>query len=300
MFERTYPLGRVMRERVVTCVFAAVMMALAQPTKATTLDDLQLVYHATFANGSLDSAVDPLRIGELKFGDSGQFANNPSWTPSKGEFLVGVSRPPNASGAGSTSVAGIYATPVDFDVGSIVALRATFVAPVGPHDATDVWAVAVIVRPGGLDPLVDAPVAAATLQVRGSGVRLNAPGAAPGSVGLPNVPQEVYDAIFNPTDPEPFTLELLIDRKDGRGEAHLKVGDAVYTRTYDLAVFRADSGPKIMNVGANVAIATGPGKTASVRMRDFKIYTTKRNIGAPSADPLCPPEFGCRTVSQLP
>ena len=277
---------------------AIILAAQSTPGSATRFDDLQPAYHASFANGWLGSGIDPLSIGELKLGDSAQFALDPFWVPSNGDFAIGVTRPANVSGAGTTSVAGIYATPVNFDVGSVVGLRATFVRPVGPHDPTDVWAIAVIARPGGLDPLIDAPVAAATLQVRGSGVRLNTPGAAPGTTGLPNVPQDVYDAIFDPTDPQPFTLELLIDRNVGHGEARLKVGDTVYSKTYEFAIFRPDSGPKIMNVGANVAIATGAGKTASVRIRDFQIYTM-RSPGQVPSDPLCPPEFGCRPAPQF-
>lgn len=268
----------------------------AAPVSAARFEDLQLVYHATFGNGSLQSGIDPLKMGALKFGNTGEAGINPSWTPSNGDYEIGVTRPTGLTGP--AVAAGIFASPVSFDVGSVVGLRATFVAPMGPHNSSDVWAIAVIVRPGGVQPLAADPVAAVTLQVRSAGARLNTPGASAGA-GFPNVPQYVYDTIFSPTDPQPFTLEMLVDRIHGRGEATLKVGDAVYSRTYEFAVFRANSGPSITNVGANIAIASGAGQTASVRVRDFQIFSSKRGTAAVSSDPLCPSDFGCRTVPSI-
>lgn len=272
------------------------MFAQSMPATAAGFDDLQLVYHATFANGSLESGIDSLNLGALKFGDTGQAGINPSWTSSKGDYLVGITRPTTVTG--QAVAAGIFAAPVNFDVGSVVGLRATFVAPVGPHDSTDLWAVAVIVRPGGVNPLVAGPRAAATLQVSGNGARLNTPGASV-PANLPNVPQQIYDAIFSSTDPQPFTLELLVDRKNGRGEAALKVGDAKFSHAFEFEVFKADSGPAITNVGANIAIANAPGRRASVRIRDLQIFSSKRSPAAIISDPLCPPEFGCRQAPSI-
>ena len=272
----------------------ALAICLAAPASAARIDDLQLVYQATFANGSLESGIDPLKIGALKFGDTGQADINPTWTAVQGDYLVSVSRPTNSTApAFPTYIAGIYATPVNFDVGSIVRLRGTFVAPVGPHNSTDVWAVSVGVRTGGVGPLTDSPGAFVTFQVRGDGARLNTPGSSV-SANLPNVPQEVYDAIFNPTDPQPFTIEMSVDRVNGRGEATLKVGDVVVSRPYEFAIFTADSGPAITNVGLNIAAGNTLGQLVSVRMRDFQIFTSKRHSDSTSSDPLCPPEFGCR------
>lgn len=272
---------------------ALAVLLVSTPASAERFEDLQLVYHATFANGSLDSGTDPLDIGPLKFGDSGEAGINPTWTPSQGDYLVTVTRP--ASLTGQPVLAGIDATPVNFDVGSVVGLRGTFIAPAGPHNSTNSWAIVVAVSPGSANPLIFNPSAAVTLQVRGTGARLNTPGASVGA-NLPNMPQEVYDAIFHPTDPQPFTLEMLVDRKTGRGEAKLKVGEAVFSRTYEFAVFKADSGPAITTVGAHVAIVNSSGEPVSVRMRDFQIFTSKRGSDNGSGDPLCPPEFGCRLV----
>lgn len=281
---------------IVTLKIAAALLIVghAAPVSASRFDDLQLVYHATFANGSLGSRIDSLKLGPLKFGDTGQDGINASWSAVSGDYVVAVTRPATLTSSGAAAT-GIFAAPVNFDVGSVVGLRATFVAPVGPHNSSDIWAVALIVRPGGINPLIDFPRAAATLQVRGTTARLNTPGAST-PANLPFLPQELYDAIFSPTDPQPFTMELLVDRRTGRGEAALKVGDTVYSHQFEYQDFRADSGPAITNVGANIAIANAPDQRASVRIRDIQIFSTKP--GAPSnlSDPLCPTEFGCRTV----
>jgi hypothetical protein len=263
----------------------------AAPASSERFDDLQLAYHATFANGSLESGIDRLDIGDLKLGHSGESGTDPSWAPSQGGYLVSVTRPANLTGP--LVLAGLYATPVNFDVGSVVGLRATFVAPAGPHNSTNVWAITVAVAPGGVDPLVVNPSAAASLQIRAATSRFNTPGASI-PANLPNMPQSVYDAIFDPVDPQPFTLELLVDRKTGRGEASLKVGETVFSRTYEFAVFKANSGPAINKVGVEIAAINSSGQPVSVRVRDFQIFTSKRSSNAAPSDPLCPPGFGCR------
>jgi hypothetical protein len=269
---------------------------LGAPASAAGIEDLQLVYHATFANGSLESGVDTRNIGALTFGNSGEPGINPSWTATQGDYLITFTRP--SSLTGQAVVVGIDATPVNFDVGSVVGLRGTFVAPVGPHNSADVWAIVVGASTGGSNPIIFNPSVGATLQIRGAGARFNTPGASVPAT-LPDLPQEIYDAIFNPIDPQPFTLELLIDRNTGRGEASLKVGQAVFSRTYEFAVFKADSGPAITAVGARAAIINSSGQPVSVRVRDFQIFTSKRNSDTASGNTACPPEFGCRLAPPI-
>ena len=85
------------------------------------------------------------------------------------------------------------------------------------------------------------------------------------------------DAIFSTTDPQPFTIELTIDRKLGTGTAKLMVIDQVFSLTFTLADFLADGGPTTTAVGPGIAVnSNGPGQTASVRVREFRIYT---NVG---------------------
>lgn len=241
-------------------------------TSAKTPQDLQLVYHATFGNGSLDSGVDPLGIGSLKEGDSQIPNSNPTWTAEKGTITLGVTRPTGTI-TGPVS-AGIFATPVSFDQGSVFGLRATFVAPVGPHGLGNVWAVGVGARTGDEDDLFAETRTVATFQVRANGARLNAVGAS-SPANHPNVPQDVYDAIFDPVDPQPFTLELLIDRQSGAGEVRLKVADWETAYDFQPAAFLANSGPSITAVGVSLAIANAPGESASVRARDFQIFSTR-------------------------
>ena len=88
------------------------------------------------------------------------------------------------------------------------------------------------------------------------------------------LPQAVKDAMFSQTDPQPFTIELTIDRKLGKGTAKLMVIDQVFTLEFVLADFVADGGPTITAVGPGIAVnSNGPGQTASVRVREFRIYT---------------------------
>ena len=47
-----------------------------------------------------------------------------------------------------------------------------------------------------------------------------------------------------------------------------------WTLGFDLADFRADSGPAIAAVGPKLAVnSNAPGQTASVQVRDFRVYT---------------------------
>lgn len=265
--------------------FAAFVMG--APASAERFEDLQLVYHATFANGSLKSPVDPLPIGPLTFDNSGEAGINPSWTPAQGDYRVEVTRPISLL-RGPPPVRAGFDADVNFDVGSVVGLRATFVAPVGPHNSNDVWAVVVNVETGGANPVG----AAASLRIEGATALFTTPGATVQE--RQPVSSDDYDAIFRLVDPEPFTLEFLVDRVTGRAEASLKIGDKVYSRTYELSLFRADSGPPIGAVGPDIAIIYSSGEPASVRIRDFQIFAGKLNSEAVTGDPLCPPEFGCR------
>lgn len=273
----------------------ALLFGATSTASAGRFDDLQLVYHATFGNGSLDSGVDPLKLGPLALSESfnGGIA---SWTPKNGNIELSITRPVDLVAPRVSS--SIFATGVSFGTGSIVGLEATFVAPSGPHDPTDVWAVVLWARTGGVEDLVTETGTGATLQVRANGVRLNAPGASP-PLGLANVPQPIYDAIFDTVDPTPFTLRLLIDRVSGNGMASLIVGDWVlHSPPFEFVAFKATSGPTITAVGTTVSIQSGSGKTATVQARNFKIFSVRPKGNVEAGTSLCPPEFGCREVQQ--
>jgi len=267
--------ARLMDPRILIGLLGA-LLAVGSPTLASaqTPEDLQLVYHATFGNGSFDSGIDPLGIGWLRPGDSEVVNSNPTWTADEGTIVLGTTRPLTTVVGPVT--AGLFATPVNFDQGSVVGLRATFVAPAGPHDVGNQWAVTVSARTGAEGDVSAETRTAATFQVRANGARLNVVGASAQANQL-NVPQEVYDAVFDPIDPQPFTLELLIDRVSGVSWAALKIGNWTASHTFLPAAFLANSGPSITAVGVSVAISNAPGQTASVTVRDFQIFSVKRN-----------------------
>jgi hypothetical protein len=109
--------------------------------------------------------------------------------------------------------------------------------------------------------------------MRGPEARLNGPGLDPG-LGLKNLDPVIYNRLFKQNLAVEFTLEFVVDRTTGKGKATLKVaGATVATGESDLADFKATSGPVIATVGAGVVIARGQGKSASVQIREFKIYS---------------------------
>ena len=134
-----------------------------------------------------------------------------------------------------------------------------------------------VARTGGKDDLPTETSIAVTVNVRpGFLVRF---GAANGNVDPARVvlPNDVKNAIFSPTDPQPFTIDLTIDRVHGTATAKLTVIDQVFTVPFVLSDFLADSGPIIPAVGAGIAVnANAPDQSASVHVRDFRIYT---NVG---------------------
>jgi len=236
--------------------------------------ELRLAYQATFPNGSLEPALDLLNFGPMVSGDSLIPDSNPTVSARNGDVVVSVHRPLGLSPDDIPSES-IWTTPVNFGPGAVVRIRATFIAPVGPYATTGGFAIGLVARTGARDDLASETKVATTVNVRPNQlVRLNVPF---GSVETRNtvLPQAVKDAIFSTTDPQPFTLTLTIDRTNGTGKSELKVGDQVFTLTFTLADFLADGGPAITAVGPGIAVnSNGPGQTASVHVRDFRIYTT--------------------------
>ena len=180
---------------------------------------------------------------------------------------------------------GLFATNVNFEQGSLLGLQATFVAPVGPSSGG--WAAGALnARTGDESDLAGEIRVNATLNVRAGGTaRLNVPFGAVSQTFI-DVPAPVYAAIFRPDNPEPFTLQLLVDRRTGNGRASLRVGDfPILSRSFQLSQFQSHSGPAISAVGPTIANANASGQTVSVHLRDFRIYTGKRRC--PASQPLC-------------
>ena len=291
MSVRTSRVTRKLFTRVGMCVLAttALMLPAATPSDAKPAfkpviirgipstnpasNELQLVYLASFPNGSLEPSVDKMNAGPMVPGDPLIPGSNPTITDAPGEIVLSIHRPLGLS-PDDIPAESIFA-PVNFGPGSIVRLRATFIAPVGPYATTGGFAIGVGARIGGKDDLPLEPRVFVTVNARPNQlVRFQVPF---GSVEPTNtvLPQAVKDAIYSTTDPQPFTIELTIDRKLGTGTAKLMVIDQVFSLSFTLKDFLADSGPTITNVGPGIAVnSNAPGQTASVHVRDFRIYTT--------------------------
>jgi hypothetical protein len=161
---------------------------------------------------------------------------------------------------------------VDFSPGSVSRISATFIAPTGPLPGGG-FAIGVNAKTGNQDDLSTDTRIAVTVNVRPDFlVRFGVPfgSAEPARVVLP---QAVKDAMFSTTDPQPFTIELTVDRVQGTGMAKLMVIDQVFSVPFVLSEFLKDGGPAITAVGPGLAVnSNAPGQTASVRVRDFRIY----------------------------
>jgi hypothetical protein len=100
---------------------------------------------------------------------------------------------------------------------------------------------------------------------------------------LQNVPQDVYDFLFpaipNPNDPAIFTMDLVIDRITGASTATLYVRDFVVSQTSLFSAFGPAGGLTITDIGPALAMNTGAGDSASVRLLDFQVF------GAPVPEP---------------
>jgi hypothetical protein len=289
MSSRTIAMKALLRGGMSALGTAALLLPLGTPTDArpgfnpvvvrgtstAPASEPRLAYEASFPNGSLDPAVDKLNAGPMVPGDPLIPESNPTVSAAPGEVVVSIHRPVGLSPDLIPSES-IWATPVNFGPGSVVRLRATFRAPVGPIPGGG-FAFGLNARTGARDDLATETRIATTINVRpGFVVRFNVPFGAVETTNM-TLPQGVKDAIFSTTDPQPFTMELTIDRELGKGTAKLTVADQVFSLKFTLSDFLADGGPVITAVGPGIAVnSNGPGQTASVHVRDFRIYA---NIG---------------------
>ena len=291
MSSRTIQVTRKVFGRVGMCLLgtAALLLTLATPAYAEpglpviirgipdspSSTEPRLAYQASFPNGSLESSVDKLNVGPMQPGDTGIAGSNPTFEHRPGEIFVSITRPIGLAPE-LIPAAGLWATPVNFGPGSVSRISATYRAPVGPLPGGG-FAIGINAKTGNKDDLTTDTRIAVTINVRpGFVVRLNVPFGATQPTAMP-LPQAIKDAIFSTSDPQPFTLELTIDREQGQGTAKLLVADQVFSLSFTLADFRADGGPAITAVGPGIAVnQNAPGQTASVHVRDFRIYA---NVG---------------------
>lgn len=239
--------------------------------------ELRLAYLATFPRGSLEPSVDKLNLGAMVPGDPLIPDSNPTVSPLNGEVLLSIHRPLGLSPDDIPSES-IFAEPTSFGPASVVRIKSTFIAPVGPYATTGGFAIGLGARTGGKDDLASETRVFATVNARPNQVvRFQIPF---GAVEEKNtvLPQAVKDAIYSTTNPQPFTIELTIDRSTSpaKGTAKLTVIGQVFTLDFTLSDFLADGGPTITAMGPGIAInANGPGQTASVHVREFRIYTNR-------------------------
>lgn len=240
--------------------------------------ELRLAYQATFPHGSFDSSVDHLGIGKMQMGDTEIAGSEPTSSALPGELFVSIHRPVDLDREIIVANSA-WATPVRFGPGSVMRISVTARAFRGPIPGGG-FAFGLVAKEGGAPDLATERRIATTVNVRpGFVVRLNVPFGAADTTNQP-LTAEVRDAIFDPDNPKPFTLSLTVNRITGKGLAELKVEDHVVSLPFDLADFLADSGPDIEAVGAGPAVnGNGPGQTASVHIRDFRVYTNAEGMG---------------------
>jgi len=233
--------------------------------------ELTLAYLATFPDGSLDSSLDLLGAGAMQVGDTLIPGSNPTFEPLPGEIKIGITRPADLS-PDLIVAQNVFATKLNFGPGSLSRVRATFRSPVGPIPGGG-FAIGLVAKVGGKDDLADETRIAVTVNVRPNFlVRLNVPFGAADTTNTV-LPPDVKDEIFG-SPGKPFTLELTVDRVHGTGTAKLTVGNHLVSLPFTLSDFLADSGPTITTMGAGIAVnSNGPGQTASVHVREFRIYT---------------------------
>ena len=270
-----------------------------------------LVYQAGFADRSLPPVFDPLHLGRLQLGVSENLVRpleNPSEPPVTMEMVPSSYLPPLPRGARFTLARPALgpATPTgSISFGAVVhpfhhSLRvflvtAVFGRPQGPAAPGDAWALAVVVRAGGVnDPGTRESRIAVTLQsavpletgVRV--VRMNTVGGAPvgtpepfpaGAGAGPPFPQHVHNWLFSIEGNEPLVrLEVLVNRKRRAGHAaiqarlvpHVSGREHEEQRWFDHPFLDVANGP-IDAVGFSLGIANGNGPV-SATVRDFRIY----------------------------
>ena len=231
--------------------------------------DLQLVYLANFHNGSLAPSVDKLHFGPLVKGDAQVPDSHPLVTPEGGAIELKVTKPNAASDLVSV---GVFATGrnVSFGPGSVFEVQATFIKPNGPHNAGTLWAAAVSTRTGNNRDLAAEQRANVTLQSRGTGCRMNVRVVEDPAAAKQDLDPSVCDMIFG-AHPQPFTLDLIVDRITGVSTATVKVGGHAFTKSVSFLAFKKDSGPPITAIGPTLAIDTANNQTAWVQLREFRI-----------------------------
>lgn len=256
--------------------------SLAACTGSSVEDPLRPVYHAKFKDGSLDCCIlvdrihapdkVPLEKGQSGVGEIAQ------WTEGHGALALTLTAP-NSIPENANPSMGIFSTGLDFGPGKIFLVRATFQRPRAPAGLFNGWAVGLAARTGGKDDLYAETRLGVTLTFKNGSaeLRFREGDKTANSIKFNPDHQDVYDKIMN--DAQPFTLELRVDRKAGKGAVTLITRGGFSPRIdFDPAVFKASDGPPITAVGATLANCCGEGKQVDVEVTDFQIWEPGRQL----------------------
>jgi len=260
----------------------------------------QIIYRATFPCGSLENGiVDAIHSPPwpMKKGEGGVVGQTDSVSPAG---ITGVRLsvaapnpiPKDASGNNQTSSVGVFNTALNFGPGSVFTVRATFQKPNGPRipansDDTNAWSIGVSVRTGDERDLASDKRLGVTFRVKNQDAILNIQETDPGSTDgtvvnslkQASVPRDMVDKIFGTSGapPQPFTLELFVDRDTGTGVATLIPSNPpVKAGPFVMLTFQAKSGPVLKTAGATLANCCAPGATVSVDVTEFEIVQVFR------------------------
>jgi hypothetical protein len=265
----------------------------------------RLVYHAWFPAGRLDcgfldrihSSPQPLKGGSGEVPGTTGLTLGPA---ASGALALGLTAPDpiptDSTGASLTPSVGVFSTGLNLGPGAVFSVRATFRAPDGPHEPatathSNAWAVGVAARTGNERDLGSEKRLGVTFRVRNQAAILNVQDAgAGGPLGSVPVPPEIYARIFGTAGaaPEPFTLELYVNRQTGKGVATLIPSYPSVRVEFDMRTFKAESGPAFTTAGASLANCCAPGKAVYVEVSDFRISQVFNRGFPPTIEPNIP------------
>lgn len=237
---------------------------------------LKLAYHAIFPGGSRDCFIDYIHAPPqpVEEGDAQLPGQVSTFTAGSRGLILGLT-PPFSFPDDATPSVGLFSTSLNYGPGAFFLVRATFVGPNGPLDGK-AWAVGLNAREGDKNDVGSVARLNLTLRFKKNAASLNVyeNGDPRGSIA---VLTPAYDAIVSTSAPQPFTLELLVNRITGKGTATLITsGTPPQALPFTLKVYTATSGPVVQAIGPSLANCCVPNTRVSVEVIDFQIWALPR------------------------
>ena len=238
---------------------------------------LKLAYHAIFTGGTSSCFLDRIHTPPQapQEGDGQVPGQTRTFTPTSRGLVIGLTAPkpiPPIAGHApddtQTPSAGVFATGLNYGPGTFFSTRATFVAPRGLFDGA-AWAVTLNARTGGSNDLGSEARLNVTLKFKKGTASLNAYDGGT-KANSTDIPKDVYTSIVSSL--QPFTMEMMVSRKTGRGAAVLTTaGSAPVMLQFALTNFGKKSGPVVQAVGPAIATCCLEAVPLSVELTDFQI-----------------------------